>query len=371
MDAHLPAEELRIKRGRLAEYLGRHALDGVLLTTRANFAWGTGGRVNRIANSSPTGVAFLLMTPEKSICLTDTIESPRFATEELVGTGIEVLDYPWYDVAARKRKFAEVIGARKIAADVDAPALGLPLLASDFAQLRWSLTPAEIARYRAGANLASAAMESACRDLKPDMSEHDAAGIMTFHLHRAGLNPVVTLVACDDRIRKYRHPIPVDNTIKRYAMLVSCSEYGGLISNLTRFVHFGKIEPELARRHQAVCDVDALVNQATRPGRTLGDVFATLQTAYEQHGFPDEWKLHHQGGSTGYAGRDVFATPGDPTKVLPNQAFAWNPSITGTKSEDTVLVGADGDIEVLTAASRDWPVVKTAAGMGRPGMWGG
>ena len=43
-----------------------------------------------------------------------------------------------------------------------------------------------------------------------------------------------------------------------------------------------------------------------------------------------------------------------------DQAFAWNPSITGTKTEDTALV--DGDrLEVLTACSSSWPTIPVAA----------
>lgn len=359
--------ELAHKRKRLAEFLSHHALDGLFFSTRANFAWATGGRRNLILNASPVGVAGLLVTADKTVCFTNTIEAPRFRNEELTGLGIDVAEFAWYDAASRKRAGAELIAGRKIAADVDAFDLGLPPIPDDFKTLKWSLLPEEIERYRTGGKLASDAMEAAIADLKPGMSEHDAAGILTFHIHRLGLNPVVTLVASDERISKYRHPIPVDKNISKYVMLVNCSEYGGLISNLTRFVHFGKLDAELTRKHQAVCEVDAAVNKATRPGRSLGEMFTYLQTAYDAQGFPDEWKLHHQGGSTGYAGRDVFATPGDPTKILENQAFAWNPSITGTKSEDTILVTNTG-IEVLTPASATWPKIQTRAGMDRPAM---
>jgi hypothetical protein len=40
---------------------------------------------------------------------------------------------------------------------------------------------------------------------------------------------------------------------------------------------------------------------------------------------------------------------------MPNQAFAWNPSIAGTKSEDTILVREEG-IEFLSLSS-GWPMV--------------
>ncbi|RQM19901.1 hypothetical protein B5M09_013996 [Aphanomyces astaci] len=48
--------------------------------------------------------------------------------------------------------------------------------------------------------------------------------------------------------------------------------------------------------------------------------------------------------------------------ITPNQAFYWNPSIAGTKSEDTVLlVEGGGRIEVLTADG-DWPQVRHTMG---------
>ena len=111
------------------------------------------------------------------------------------------------------------------------------------------------------------------------------------------------------------------------------------------------------RRHQAVANVDAAVNHATKPARTLGEVFDDLKSAYVREGFGDEWQLHHQGGSTGYANREVVATPDSNVRVRENQAFAWNPSITGTKSEDTVLVTSNG-IEVLTSPSSAWPTIR-------------
>ena len=41
---------------------------------------------------------------------------------------------------------------------------------------------------------------------------------------------------------------------------------------------------------------------------------------------------------------------------LKGQAYAWNPSITGTKSEDTILVGKEIN-EILTEIE-GWPLIK-------------
>lgn len=357
--------ELELKMQRLIPWLDRHHLDGVLLFDRNNFAWITGGRDNHIANSSPVGVAGIYVNRHRRVCITNTIEAPRFHDEELKGTGIEVVEYPWWEPAGGMNAARKAFGDdKRIAGDSDSLGLTLQPLPGDWAQvMRWSLTPEEVARYRDGARRASAAMERACREIRPGMTEHEVAGVLDHHVHAAGCNPVVTLIAADERVLSFRHPIPTGHVLRRYVMLVTCAEYAGLISNLTRFVHFGPLPHELKDKQQAVCNVDTHVNLATRPGRTLAEVFSDLQRAYASAGHADQWKLHHQGGPTGYAGREAFANPTSNIVVAENQAFAWNPSITGVKSEDTVLVTTDG-VEVLTAASADWPTLTGRTGLG-------
>jgi Xaa-Pro aminopeptidase len=354
----MPDAEISEKLNRLALFLDRHGLDGAWLQHRSNFAWITGGKDNHIVNASPVGVAAVLVTRDgRRVCFTNTIESPRFRDEELRGTGIEVVDYPWYDRAAGQKAARELVAGRRIAADADELGIRLAPLPDDFSELRWELTDAEIARYRDGAKRATAAMEATCRALKPGISEHEIAGQLDDSVHGHRLNPVVTLIASDERIERYRHPIPTGKKVQRYVMLVTCAEFGGLISCLTRFVHFGPMPDELKRKQQAVCNIDAAVNLATQPGRTLGEIFADLQRAYAANGYADQWTFHHQGGSTGYAGREVVATPDSQVRARANQAFAWNPSITGVKSEDTILCTSNG-FEVLTQSSEEWPTIE-------------
>jgi Xaa-Pro dipeptidase len=356
--------ESQTKRDRLNAFLDRHKLDGVLLTRRDHFSWITCGRDNHIANNTPMGVASVLATRETRICLANSIEAPRMKGEELVGTEIETIDFPWYDAAAGSRVVKEAIAGRTIASDGASFGLPLAALPADFAELRWSLTADEIARYRAGGQRAAAAMEAACRELKPGMTGHDIAGVLDHHIHRGQLNPLVTLVAVDDQIPHFRHPIPKTNPMRRHAMLVTCAEAGGLISCLTRFVHVGPISAELKAKQQAICDIDASVNLATRPGRTLGEIFDDLRQAYADNGYADQWQFHHQGGSCGYNPRDVVAVPGSDVRARDNQAFAWNPSIPGAKSEDTILSTPAG-IELLTPPSSNWPSVEGTCSAGK------
>jgi Xaa-Pro aminopeptidase len=118
---------------------------------------------------------------------------------------------------------------------------------------------------------------------------------------------------------------------------------------------------------QAAAEVDAAVLAASRPGTTLGKLFDVLARAYAAQGYPDEWRRHHQGGLTGYRGREVFAVPGDATALPEVCAVAWNPSVTdGGKSEDTALV-TSGGVEVVTRTP-ELGEVETARGFPRPGV---
>jgi hypothetical protein len=95
-------------------------------------------------------------------------------------------------------------------------------------------------------------------------------------------------------------------------------------------------------------------------------VLEVAAQAYEARGYPDEWRRHHQGGLTGYKGREVFAVPDEPTPLPGSCAVAWNPSITGgAKSEDTALV-SDERLEVLTRTPA-LPEIDVD-GLARPGI---
>jgi Xaa-Pro aminopeptidase len=85
----------------------------------------------------------------------------------------------------------------------------------------------------------------------------------------------------------------------------------------------------------------------SRPGIPAKEVLQKGIDAYKEKGYPEEWKFHHQGGSIGYTGRDYRVNLRTPDIIQENQAFTWNPSITGTKSEDTILATSKGQ-EMIT-----------------------
>jgi hypothetical protein len=60
----------------------------------------------------------------------------------------------------------------------------------------------------------------------------------------------------------------------------------------------------------------------SRPGVTTGNAFEAAAREYEAQGFPEEWRYHHQGGPTGYRGREVFGVPGEATPLREEWAVA-------------------------------------------------
>jgi antitoxin VapB len=202
--------------------------------------------------------------------------------------------------------------------------------------------------------------------VRPGQTEFEIAGLLAGETERRGVQAIGILIATDERIFNYRHPLPTAKKLERYAMLVLCGRKQGLVCSITRLVHFGRLPEEIMQKAQAVAQIDAAMLAATRPGRSLGEIFQIAMNGYARAGYPDEWRLHHQGGPAGYEPREYVARPGATEKVSVGQVYAWNPSIRGAKSEDTILVGESGN-EILTAIP-GWPIVKVDGQMKRPAI---
>ena len=105
--------------------------------------------------------------------------------------------------------------------------------------------------------------------------------------------------------------------------------------------------------------VFARLLDSTREGTSGAQLFEAAAAGYRDAGFSGEERLHHQGGSAGYRSREWIAHPRSQEIVQARQAFAWNPTITGTKVEDTVLL-RDGQLEPVTSTP-GWPSIRIEA----------
>lgn len=347
--------ELNAKHEHLVEWMRNQHLAGVLIRRNENVAWLTGGAVElRVLTPCETGVASLLVTATgKRYYFTTENEAPRLHDEEFGALDFEPVIFPWHsdgtaDAAARAT--GGPLGS-------DTSIAGATLV--NLNSLRASLGEAEIARHRwLGAQTAAVTVE-ALNQIEPGQSEYDLEATTSAGLLRSGIQPSVYLYAVDHRILKYKHAVARGARLREYGMLNLCARKWGLAISLTRFVHFGDVPGSLAERFHAAAQVNAALLDATRVGATSSQLFHVAQAAYAAEGYPGEEQFHHQGGPTGYWEREWIATPTGTEAVVNNQAFAWNPSIRGGKTEDTWLL-RDGKIENLTATPA-LPVIEGVA----------
>jgi antitoxin VapB len=344
--------ETQEKLARVRELLAARSLDGVVLDRVANFAWLTEGGASYVNTASTFGAVSMLITADKQYVLTNNIEATRMAAEEPVeGLGYELVVDPWFGPNAAANK---LLSGKRLGSDGGRP--GSVDLTAEIAALRLPRTPLELARFQQLGQACARAMDTAIRQVRPGLTEMEIAGLLAGATYAQGALPIVNLIATDERIFRFRHPLPTEKKLQRYAMLVLCGRRQGLVASITRLVHFGPLPEELQRKQQACAQVDATFIAKTRPGALLSDVFAAAQQAYADTGFGDQWQFHHQGGPAAYEPREFVATPSNGHAVQVGEVYAWNPSIAGVKSEDTIVVGPDQN-EVLTTVS-GWPMLQ-------------
>ena len=307
-------------------------------TSRANVAWLTAGGQHHVVHASETGVAGILVTVSDAWLVTPTIERDRLVDEEFAGLELQVEAVPWYDADGPAGAARRIAGG-ELLEDGALEEVGL-------LRERSVLDDADLARFVELGAVARAAVEGTIATVEAGQTEDELATAMLCRL--VGVRAPVVLVAADDRIARYRHPLPGPSPIRDRVMLVLVAEGWGLHVALTRFATLREDTEDLARRWSAVREVQRTMTEATRVGATLGDVLGAAQAAYAAAGFPDEWRDHHQGGTIAYHGRERVATPGDLTVVEPGMAFAWNPSIAGVKVEDTFVLQTGGTRRWIT-----------------------
>lgn len=322
----------------------RHAVgaDAIVLTSHEAVSWYLEGVRTHVSLAGPPVLAVRAEAHGDVLFIADN-EADRLIAEELLPEDAErVVRVPWWippAIAAAERP-----GAAEAA------------VASQLRAARAPMLPAERARYRSLGRETAETLSDVLGRVDPAQTERAVAAVIAAELIARGIDPLVVLVA-GSRRGGFRHPLPTSGVLGDRAMVVVCGRRDGLIANATRWIGASVDEEPLLGVERAFLD-------ASVPGARLDAVFEAGIAAYARFGFDaDEWRRHHQGGPTGYAGRDPRATASTVDLLVENQAFAWNPTASGLKVEDTVLRTAEG-WEVLTVDER-WPSVEYA-GLRRP-----
>ena len=241
--------EIETKHEQVRQFLHAHHLDGVVLTSTHNFAWFTGGGSNYVNTATECGAAHLLVTANSRVVISNNIEAVRLKAEEDFSGLVDFDQHSWHDHKQESEVIRKHTSGKRMACDSGMP--GLALLPGDWDLLRHTLVEDEIIRYREICKDTGEALGIAARAAKPGMTEHEIAGIMANEMLKRGLLPIVALVATDERITKFRHPLPTAKRMTKSAEMVICARRKGLVAAATRIVHYGKLSDDLEKRHDA------------------------------------------------------------------------------------------------------------------------
>lgn len=345
-------QEFQEKLKRIHTLIHEEQIEGILFTRQKNVSWLTAGR-SFVNSATEQSIASILITLTSSTLIVSNIEAERLMDEEFKMPFDQIKVFPWYE----PERMGDFVAKQSNEANIqDDLSLDLKLLS-----IRSTLTRDEGHRVRELGRDTAKAIEETAFEIQAGQTEYEISARLAMHSIKKEVEPIVNLVAADDRIYSRRHPLPTSRNLQKYAMLVVCGRRNGQVVSTTRLIHFGSLSSELKMRHRAVAYIDAALISKTVPGTAYAELFQVLKQAYQDTGFADEWKFHHQGGLSGYHSREQLLFPNDAThQVSQGQTYAWNPSIAGVKSEDTIVTGEHGS-EIISLTG-NFPMIEISVG---------
>lgn len=343
---------------RIREVMRARGLRGVVMTRPGPVSWASGAMNPPIDRTASEDTVWIVVAPDDLTVITTTIERDRVEAE-LLPAGTRLIAVPWWDPELLVTAAADVLGlpTDQIGSDGH-PSFGVDL-DHDLAVARLALSAAEQDELRALGRDAAGAVEDALRRWRPGVADTTVAAEIVRDVEAAGGDAPVVLVGADERVRRFRHPVALDRAASELVMAVLVARRHGLHVALTRYAA-AVATPELDVQLAIVRQIHRRALESARPGRTIGDLYASLDEAYADVGHVNGWEGHYQGGPIGYGQRELELAPcqtDSPWWSVPiaaGTAVALNPSVPGgAKDEDTFLITADGP-ELITTTN-DWP----------------
>ncbi|MGQ9626768.1 MAG: M24 family metallopeptidase [Anaerolineae bacterium] len=327
------------KERRVRAFLDKEGLDALALTRRDNFAWFTCGGDNHVVTTSEEGFTTLVITRDKKYAVAYIMDGPRVMDEEISGQGFELVSLRWYE-GSLAEKVLELTRGMKVGADT--PLAGCRFYTSELVDLHYPLTELELRRCRwIGARCAEI-LQRVAHWVEPGMTEVEIGARILEEYGRLGMTIDVLIIGTDERVAKYRHPMPTEKRLERYVILHPAARKWGLHANITRSVHFGPPPEGILRAYRAAATIEANIIGRLAPGLLFSEILALEKRLYADLGYPEEWRNHFQGGIIGYILIDPTRCLKEGEAVRRNQAFDWFITITGAKVEELSMVTDEG-----------------------------
>ncbi len=340
--------EAENKRALLRGWMEARDLDGIVISRRDQFAWITCGGDNHVLKNSELGFANAVITPHKHYLVAYTMDAERILDEQVPNQGYELVSLHWFegDVYLAAKKLA----GKKVGSDTPLP--DTVDINRELSLLHYPLSDLEIERCRWLGVQVAEVIEKIAYEIRPGQTEEEIACRLHEEHLRKGIELDVLIVGSDERIFRYRHPLPTSKKVDRYVLLHPAARRWGLHANVSRSVYFGQPSLEVQNAYRAASSIEARILSRLRERVSFSEILSWQKTWYAELGFADEWKNHFQGGPTGYVVVDALRNQTE-TKVQVNQAFDWFITVTGAKVEELALLTHNG-IELVSHLP-SWP----------------
>jgi len=329
----------------LRELMKERGLDSFVLRRNPNLAWAIAGRAH-VPTTIDMACFDLIITQDSATAITNVVEAPRLIAEELPSE-VTVKTIKWSEGRDPLLPTGPKVGSDQPGADrID--------LGTEVEIIRASLIDSDLARFKEICIDAAVALGNAMKQVESSDREIDVAGLITHSLWQADLEIAFLGVAGQERVHKFRHPLPTEAVVGNRVSASICAKRKGLIASVTRIVTFGEVTDQMIADYTSIFKVEAALLDATVVGKPFADPINAAIAAYPINGFDaDEWTKHHQGGPTGFLPRDWPANQSSTRLIAENQPLAWNPTGKGWKAEDTILSTSSG-VKILSVDT-DWP----------------
>jgi Xaa-Pro aminopeptidase len=329
----------------LRELMKAKGLDAFVLRRNPNLAWAIAGRAH-VPTTIDMACFDLIVTQDSATAVTNVVEAPRLIAEELP-TEITVQTVKWSEGRDPLLPTGPKVGSDQPGADRMDCSVEVEIMRACLIQL-------DVDRLKKISSDAAVALGNAMKQVESTDREIDVAGLITHSLWQADLEIAFLGVAGQDRVHRFRHPLPTDAVVGNRVSASICAKRKGLIASVTRIVTFGTVTDQMVSDYTSIYKVEAAMLDATVVGAAFSDPINAAIAAYPANGFDaDEWTKHHQGGPTGYLPRDWPANQASTRLIAHNQPIAWNPTGKGWKAEDTI-VATDSGVKILSN-DPDWP----------------
>lgn len=329
--------------------------EAIILTMPSNIAAFFRGSQSSLGfKQEPPGRVAICITDEEIYLLGNHSEVNRITEDELMWLpNLKLQPFLWdsWNLSKSVNEFLQKQNFNNIADDTGLFGQNID---PDLRNLYYPLTEDEVEKIRNLSFDTANILETIAKKVEPGMTELSIAADLCKELIRNDIWPELIMIETDDRIKKLRHSNPQNINLEKLCMLSATVFRYGLYCSLTRLVAVSPIS-DVWQNFQKSCNrIDAQIIANSKPGESVGNLFNKIIKFYENEGFKDEWKEHHQGGPAGFSGRDYKATSKETRILKEREPIVWNPTVYGAKSEDTILVSSRNNLPEILTDTGNW-----------------